>query len=369
MSDTHLLTTSIIRMAGASEPSGYVRLVSRRDRRVLATWSIPESRYRPYDINPRGGLRGARGIGSDGERLVIALADRLLVLDRSWRQIGELTHPMFGEVHDILVERDGVWVTACSSDMLMKLGWDGAVLRSWDWRQDSALAQALDLVGVAQPDAGIDYRDPRQLPALHDFVHLNSVCRTSSGLLVSLGFVMARDAQRLQEAVGAPGAFPKQGGPDTGAAHPSQELFGVRFLSSRFVPARWVGVLLPEQGPARILIEDRQVRVPNHNLVQQGRTLVYNDSNRGHLVQQAIDGAWRKQIRIPGRPSFVRGLAALGDERFAVGNQGPAALYEADLRSMHVERICELSTHPNESVYGIHAVPETFSEPPARLWG
>jgi len=367
MADTRLLTTSVIRMSRPNETSGYVRLVNRQQKQSVAQWPIPESPFREYDLNPRGGLRGGRGLGGNEERLVIAITDRLFVFDRSWHPVGELTHPMFGEIHDVLVEADGVWVTSSSSDMLVKLGWDGKVLRQWSFRDDPALAASLKLEGALAFDPSLDYRDPRQLPAAFDFVHLNSVFRTPSGLLLSFGYVMSDKQIRIQRAFGLPGSFLRWLGFESRKLHPSQ-LFELRFLSARHATSSWAAVLLPDEGPARLITLVHGVKFPNHNAVQHGPSLVYNDTNRSQLVQQSFDGSWKKQIRIPGKPAFARGLAALGRNRFVVGSQQPTALYEVDLDAMKVERLVELGTHVHESVFGIHVLPDGFNDPPERLW-
>lgn len=367
MRDTRLLVTSIVRISALGEPSGHVRLVSQKERRVLATWATPESPFRQFDLNPRGGLRGGRGISGGSERVVIAMTDRLFVFDRNWKKVGELTHPLFGEVHDIFAEHDGVWVTASASDRLIKLGWDGKLLRTWSWREDPGLVQALKLTDAPEADARTDYRDPRQLPPVYDFVHLNSVSRTPEGLLLSFGFVASHVTRKLQKVLGLPGKLLKSLGFETRMSRPSR-MFAMRFLSARYTSSSWHGVLLPDQGPARLVTRMDGVKIPNHNLVQHGDAYVFNDTHTSHLVRQPVDGSARSQVRVPGSPAFARGLAPLGGNRFAVGSQRPAALYEVDFDRMSCEPLCELSTHPHECVYGIHVVPDGFGDPPEQLF-
>ncbi|NTX13826.1 hypothetical protein HUA76_23760 [Myxococcus sp. CA056] len=367
MNDTRLLVSSIIRITEPGERSGSVRLVSLKERRVLADWPIPESPFRAYDPNPRGGLRGGRGISGDGERLVVAVTDRLFVFNREWRQVGELSHPLLGQVHDLLVEPDGVWVTASASDMVMKLGWDGAVLRAWSWREDPALARELKLADALGGALSDDYRDPRRLPAFFDFVHVNGVARCPEGLLVSFGFVPSRLSRRIQALTDLPDALLRRLGRGTRKTKASSA-FDLRFLASSFTASSWVGVLLPDQGPARVVARQDGILRPNHNLLRHRDTLVYNDTHNNQVVQQAVDGSWKRQVAIPGDPPFVRGLAPLGGNRFLVGSQRPAALYDVDFDSPRCERLLELGTHRHECVYGIHVVPDCFGEPPEELW-
>lgn len=367
MSDT-LLVTSVVRVSGSGECSGFVRWVSRKERRVLKTWPIPESRFRQYDPNPRGGLRGGRGMGCTEDRFVIAMTDRLYVFDRQWNQVAELSHPLFGEIHDILVEPDGVWVTATASDALTKVGWDGRLLRSWSWRQDSQLAEALGLEAWAREAAEVDYRDPRQLPPIYDFVHINSVARAPEGLLLSFGFVASGATRRFQSLLGLPGKALKGLGLDTRLAKPSR-MFAMRFLGARYSSCTWLGVLLPEDGPARIVARQEGVKIPNHNLLWNEDSLLFNDTHSSQLVSLGMDGRRRRQVEIPGTPrAFARGLAPLGGQRFIVGSQCPTALYEVDLHAERCELLCRLGDNVHECVYAVHAVPDTFGALPEQLW-
>jgi hypothetical protein len=106
-----IAVTSAVRYVGNSEFSGFLRIVDLERSEVLAVTPVPESSRRADDPNPRGGLRGAKGIGVAGGRFVLANADTLFVFDESWSQISEITHPWLGAIHDVLVEADGIWVT------------------------------------------------------------------------------------------------------------------------------------------------------------------------------------------------------------------------------------------------------------------
>ena len=101
MNSLHLLVTTVVRHAPADRPSGYVYVIDFRDRRILMKSPVPESRYRWKDPNPRGGLRGAKGVASHAGRVLIANTDSVRVYDASWRLIAVLTSPLMGGVHVI----------------------------------------------------------------------------------------------------------------------------------------------------------------------------------------------------------------------------------------------------------------------------
>ena len=359
------LVTSVVREAGRTVASGFVRLVDLADGRVLMTSSVPESAFRTRDPNPRGGLRGARGVTVGAGRLVVANTERLLVFETSWRLVGELGHPLAGGIHDILAVDDGVWVTATSADLLLKLGWDGSLLTAWEWRGDAALAAALGFLRLTPVDRGRDYRDPESLRhGVPNLAHLNAVSPRPGGLLVSLGRVLSPAAYRRRRLAGLAGWVARglglgrrSGGPRPLAGPPSR----IRGSSTAFVG-------LADDLSAELLGRVGDIDVPNHNALEVDGHLVYNDSNGSRLVARPLDGnSPERAVALPGDPSFPRGLAHLGGGRFLVGNQGPLALYEVDLDEERIVARIPLPGEPRESAYGICLIPDSFDDPPAGL--
>ncbi len=102
------VVTSNVRGALPGEPSAYLRVVDLDSGSLLLTTRIPESLFRAHDPNPRGGQRGGRGLSVHDGRLVVANAERLYVLDTSWRLVDELSHPLAADIHDVLAEEDGI---------------------------------------------------------------------------------------------------------------------------------------------------------------------------------------------------------------------------------------------------------------------
>src|SRR4051812_24729533 len=188
--------SSVIRAATLGAPTGFLRVLDLDSNRILFRGFAPDSRFARDDPNPRGGLRGAKGISCDRERAAIAVADRIQIFDSSWRKLGDFTHPWFGQLHGILADPDGIWVTATACDMLLKMSWEGEVLDSWFWRDDAELRGVLGLGRLPHFDAGRDYRDPLATGGSFDTVHLNAVARSARGLLVSFGMIRARHTIR-----------------------------------------------------------------------------------------------------------------------------------------------------------------------------
>ena len=360
------IVTSVVRRAGRAIASGFLRLVDLESGRVVMKSAVPESAHRARDPNPRGGLRGARGVAVHSRRLVVANTERLLVFDTSWRLVDELSHPLAGGIHDILAVDDGIWIASTSADLLVKLSWEGTLLDVWEWRRDARLVRELGFGRLPPVDRGRDYRDPESMRrGVPNVVHLNAVTPRPGGLLVSFGRVLSPAAYRRRRLAGVAGYAASvlglgrraQGPRPLGAGPPSR----IGGSSSAFIA-------LAEDLSAELLWRVDDIDVPNHNALEVAGNLIYNDSNGSRLVATPLAGpSAARDVELPGDPSFLRGLAHLGDLRFLVGNQGPLALYQVDLEEGRVVAEIPLPGQPTESAYGICLVPDNFDDPPERL--
>jgi hypothetical protein len=348
-----------VRHAGESEYSGYVRIVDLASGRVLLKAPIPESSRRADDPNPRGGVRGAKGVTAHGDRLVVANSERLFVFEPSWSLAREFTHPLMGAVHDVLAVDDGIWVTCSACDLLLKFDWRGEPIATWSWRSEPALVSALGFDSLPPLDLDVDHRDPRVAQrGVHNVVHLNAVTRTDEGLLVLFGRIVSpsRVAQRLRKAtlaralsrVGVSRPLPTKPTPV-----PASTIPGSSFAI----------VELPDEGAPRVVLHRAGTTVPNHNVEALDDAIVFLDSNAGRLVvwDPAAD-AERASVPIPGAPSFARGLVRIGERTFLAGSQAPLALHVVDLDLQTVVGTIEIDGEPNESVYGLEIVPDAFAE-------
>ncbi|CAN5780194.1 hypothetical protein BH23GEM7_BH23GEM7_39530 [soil metagenome] len=360
------IVTSVVRHAGQLDASGFVRVVDLDSRRVVMKSLLPEARHRASDPNPRGGLRGARGVAALPDRLVIANAERLFIVDSSWRRLGEITHPWFGGVHDILGEEEGIWVACTSADLLLKVDWEGRLLAEWEWRRDERLVEALGFLRLPPVDRRVDYRDPQSMRGgVRNTVHLNAVSRGTDGLLLSFGRILSPAAYRRRRLAATVGRLAVAAG-IRGRRRPNSS--GVAAHVGTTAGSSAALVQLREDGSAAMLKSIPGTSVPNHNVIQIGDALVYNDSNADNVVATWLDGRHPDRVvRIPGDPGFVRGLARLDGDTILVGSQAPAAIYLVNLRTGRVEAAIPLEGQSNESVYGIALIPPTFDPPPSRL--
>ena len=376
-----IAVTTTIRHVAWNEPSAVLRIADLDEGRTVLESELPESPYRASDPNPRGGLRGARGLGFLPDRFVVANADSAFVFDRTWRILGELTHPWSGSIHGLLAEHDGVWLSCSASDQVIKLGWEGSLLDSWCWRTDRRLAAELGFRSPLPFRERLDYRDPRKYGhGVHDLAHVNAVARDGRGLLVSLGRVLSprsyrsrhwrRRLGRIGEAllIGRPALallrrrevrrLRAQGEPSPSVTDGTWMVVRVSSIDGQLAGAE----------PAEVVVRRDGQRVPNHDILAWRGLVVYNNSNQGRL--EAVDprtGAIERSVTVPGDPPYARGLAALEDGRFLVGSQRPVAVHAIDLDVQQVISSFHLGDNPRESVFAVGLVPESFEEPPERL--
>lgn len=352
--------TSQVRHSGTWDYSGFFRVVELESGRTVLAEPVPDSPWRQVDPNPRGGLRGAKGLSATDDRMIVTNTDTLFVFDSTWTKLGELSHPLMGSVHDVLAEDDAVWVTCTHADLLLKVDWQGNPLDSWSWRSDPDLVSALGLRRVRPFDDGVDYRDPLQLQGgVYNIVQLSSVVRCSEGLLLTFGRILTRKELRLRRLRAAVGRVTARFEIRKPAPEPpwrprsSSAVVLLREVDGRLADAR-----------AELLLHVQDVFVPNHNALEAGDLVVYGDSNGSRLV--AVDRTTGREeiaVAIPGDPPFVRGLARLADGTLLVGSQKPLALYAVDLAAGRVVAEYPLDGAPNESSHAIAVLPPAFPDP------
>jgi hypothetical protein len=236
------------------------------------------------------------------------------------------------DVHDVLADERGIWLAATGIDRLLLLGWDGTLLHDWTFRKDGKLLRALGFRRGSLPAAEpmTDLRDPRQRTAGYDRLHLNSLGRSSKGILLSFGRVRPSEADDAE-------------------------------FSSALLRATDDGADAPA---VEVLHRQTAVKLPSHNVEEDGDLLVYNDSSRHRLVAwDTARRAVRCEVPIPGEPPYARGLARIGEDLWLVGSQAPLSVHAVDLRRAEVVASYSLAGIQAEVVFAICPLPERFADP------
>ena len=360
-----VVVTSVIRHAPERQKAGFLSVIDLSSGRLVRRLSVPESTRRESDVNPRGGLRGARGLDISADRLLLANTERVLMFDRAWNASGEVTHPWMGGVHDVLADKDSFWVCCTSADLLVNFSFDGRVLGDWEWRGEDSLVERFGLQGIPRIDRSLDYRLPHVPPeAISNLAHVNSLSRHPKGLVVSLGRVISRQrfhqlrrrgiVSRVARRLGLPASL-------------GRVRNAIPALPASRLPGSRSAIVLLSGGRPEILRIGSGLPFPDHNGILDDDRLVFNDSNASRAVEMSLTDKTCRAVSVPGDPPFVRGLLRIGPRRYLAGSQAPAAIYEIDFERKSVLRQLSIEGHPNESVYAISRLTDDFDDPPPAL--
>ena len=306
-----LAVTTICRGSLPGEPTGYLTTISLDERRVTGRAPIPDPRLLRFDPNPRGGMRGARGMALWDGDLLVANFSQIFRFNSRWQLVDTLSDPACADIHDIATGDGGIWVTSTAGDQLVQLSPDGTTLDSFRVRLDATDEAALTAVSP------IDLRDPRTYCAQRlDRLHLNSVALSSTGdPLTVLGLIQRSGGSAILD-LGHSGArtFATSGG-----------------------------------------------SVPVHSLRTATYGVLLADTPHGQLVYLS-EGS---QFRIDVQGGYLRGVCPFAPGRAAVGTQNHVQL--VNLVTGTVIGTFDVSANSQESVYDIMSLPDDFGPAPTSL--
>jgi hypothetical protein len=371
------LVTSTYRECQPDEPSGYIYTVDLDRQQVTSRCPVIEPPHRDADPNPRGGMRGAKGIAVHEDHVFIANASVIYRVDASWNVVGSITHPCCASIHDVVVQDGTLWVASCCNDLVFQFDLDGRVLQVLNFRTYPDLHEALGWSPLNRLDletilsGGIDFRNPRShRQEVTDGAHINSLCFLPNGdLLVLLGLIRPRNwtAQLIVkdylQKLGLWKLFVKVVGPP------------LRLLPFRRAFRSDVGISLAAANSAVVrigrgrsqsvawILSDR--RTPTHSLLAMADgTILLNDTSAGEIVHfDPEHGEVLSRTKVS--DEFLRGICLLPNNQVLVGSQRDLLL--VDLTAQTVLDRIRLSDNPNVSIYDIKPLPPSFGKLPERL--
>jgi hypothetical protein len=374
----NLIISTVCRGRPESEPSGHLYQIDTEARGVVTSCPVPKPPFLAEDPNPRGGLRGARGLATETGRTALSNHCEVFVFDPHWRLEGRITHPWWGSIHDIAFDRDSLLVTSARNDLAFRCSLTGEYLWHWNPREAPDLRAVLPelprnrLSGDAVTRGQIDFRDPRT----HDYetynrTHLNGICPLPGGdLLVLLGilwsrrfvglFRIRRILQRLgvwRGVVAVNRLLRALRHPDR---RPSHSAMVIQPALSRSVVVR-----VSPDGTARALLEIPDTATPSHTLLRldSERCLVLNTTSGKLITFDPDTGRTDRSWRVA--DGFLRGAAILDHGRLALGSQGDLLLF--DLESDQMTDTMRITEDRNEAIYSICLLPEEFAPLPSEL--
>lgn len=331
-----LIATTVVRQSiKGKQQTGHIYDVEWDEKAVRHRLPVPDPMFPESDDNPRGGVRGGRGVAVTRKGILVANYDTLLRYDDDWELLDSFSHPLFVGMHEVDWDGEALWTTCTAIDAVVKTRLDGDAEIAWD-PHGPGFAGRLGLRGRRHPiDGTLDYRQ-REAPLVDD-CHINCVSHHAGAMVINCGLVRKKDSlqSRALDRVGRRLRGDKSEQRNAGLA----------------AVVRINGAAADE-----ILVRLDNIDFPAHNgqLLNDDHVVV-NDSTRNTLrVFETHEGAEVKRLTVPG--TWLRGLEPVSPTQVFVGT-APASIVLVDLDRMVVEDQLKLSDDPNEAIHGLTLVP------------
>ena len=336
-----VVATTVVRESiRGKQRTGYIYDVDWEAQRVERRLPVPDPSFPASNENPRGGVRGGRGVAATREGIVVANYDTLYRYDDDWNMVDSLSHPLFVGIHEIDWDGAHIWAAATGIDAVLRTALDGGAEAVWD-PHDPRWCDGFGLVRRPHPlDGSVDYRI-REAPLLNQ-CHINGVARVNGTTVVNCGLVRDRKSKLAR----------------TFARGKRRLLGDRRAASGRRHSGRSMVLSVDGGSPARVLVGLGDHDFPTHNgqVLQDGRVVVNDSTANVFRMFELDDGTARETLAVPVPGTWLRGLEPVDPGHVLVGS-APAALLLVDTESGSIEGRVQLSEDPNEAVHGLALCP------------
>ena len=373
---TRLLVSTNHREVLNSAISGWLYVVDLEKHAVLKRSAGVEAPYRTHDTNPRGGMRGIRGMGFRNGELALSNYSSILFFDRQWNLLRAFTHPSVSAIHEIFYAEDGVWVTSTANDVLACFKPDGEVNPLLYMRTQKSLMRSLGgpLRQVVRPKDLVTGKKDFRLRTyfnldVYDRTHLNGICQMPDGrLLLSLGLLVGdyfgflMNIKTLMLKLKVWDLFLALNRGIRRLLHRDKEMLSELVVQ----PAKGKSAIvsLGADGDWRTHLVLPTAQNPSHSIRRlSDGTAAYLNTSHGEVIHFNLDGRVISSTKVSER--FLRGLLELPDGRLALGSSNNLLIFDLQTCSI-VDRI-ELSSDPLNSVFDIQFLPPEFDLPPDSL--
>ena len=371
---TRLLISTTCRNKPSGQASGYLYVFDLNTQQILKRCEIIEPPYRDEDTNPRGGIRGYKGIAIREDCVALGNSSCIYLYDPKWKLLGKVSHPSCAGIHDIAFDGDSLWITSSRNDSIYNFDFSGQVKRYINLRESSELLEDIRW----QPKnrfanqnilAGeLDFRRP-STHELDDWdqAHVNSVAILSDGsILVSLGLLVN---QRLSKLLLYKKWLKKYGLWERilKLNRWLRSLFSIKKnVHSDLIVKPATGhsalIVIKQDGTEKRLLLLSNISVPAHSVRILGDgSLIYLNTTDGCLLHLKInDGQLLSSTKIGEK--FLRGAVELQDGNLVLGDGHDIVYF--DLQQRNVLNRFRLSEDPDESVFDIKVLGQQFDLPP-----
>ncbi len=369
-----VIISTASRHKAPDQASGHYYVVDTDTFQIIQCTEIIEPPHREYDTNPRGGVRGGKGIFIREDIVVLSNSSAVYIYNHDWIPLSIISHPSLGGIHDLCVVGDQVWITSSRNDLLFCFDFQGNILDYYDFRKMPEVLH--DIKWKPKPylsdkqilSGQIDFRDPRTHdPNVSDAAHINGVDILPGGdLLVSLGLLIDTNFSRLlllKKWMVEKGIWKKW-------------LALNRVISRVFSMKKKMHsdmVIQPARAYSAVvrITENRQVKpclsfygptVPSHSVrVLQDGTAVYLNTTNGEIIHFSPDTGVVISKEVLGI-KFLRGVRQMKNGNLLVGDH--QMLYCYDHLHNKIIDTMQISNDPDEAIYDIYLMPDDLALPP-----
>jgi hypothetical protein len=337
-----VLATTVVRESiRGKQRTGYIYDIDWDAQRVVRRLPVPEPEFPETEDNPRGGVRGGRGVAVTRHGIVVANYDTLIVYDDDWNVVDRIGHPLFVGTHEIDWDGDHIWTAATAIDAVLRVSLeDRSVVTAWDPHHPEAASRFRISIRPHPVDGSVDYRR-REAPLL-DQCHLNGVTRHDGLTVVNCGLIRPAKS-RLAKLRGR-------------VASRSRSALRIAQRETRRHAGSSAVLRLNGSREAEVLVQLDGNDYPTHNgQLLDAERVVLNDSTANTFRVFSLAGDELASHAIPGR--WLRGLEPLDGHCVLLGS-APASVSLLDLREGGVVACLRLSEDPNEAVHGLTLCPE-----------
>ncbi|MBK9923765.1 MAG: hypothetical protein IPP66_00605 [Anaerolineales bacterium] len=358
------------------EVSGWLYVIDLETHQILQATAGIEPPYRIRDTNPRGGMRGMRGMSFNNGEFAIANYSTVFFFDHHWNLVRAITHPSVSAIHEIMYVDDGVWITSTANDLLAKFDLSGALKDCYLVREQKKMLKSLDGI-TKQKLHSRDILNPktdfRRRPYfnsdVYDRTHLNSIVAGPHGdLLLSLGLIVGNQFSWLMT---VKTLMLKLKIWDFFLTLNRMLRYVLRLRkqlhSELIVPpakSKSAVVRFNQSDTWEIVLKFTTAHNPSHSICSlHDGSFIYLDTSSGIVIHFSQDGNVFSSTQITEK--FLRGALELPDGRLALGASNTLLIF--NLANQKIVDAIELSTEPSNTIFDIKLFPSGFDLPPDNL--
>lgn len=371
-----IIVTTNHREAPLQATSGWIYVIDLDSRKILQVTEGMEPPNRTFDHNPRGGMRGMRGLSFNKGELATADYSSVFFFDRHWNLLRAFSHPSVSAIHEILYVDDGVWVTSTANDILAKFDLKGRLKEYHYLREQRELMKQLN--GPLQQllnrddvfEGRIDFRSRTYFKSdLYDRVHLNGIAPWrdgrlffSLGLIVGDSFGLLISIETFMRRLGIWNFF-------ISINRLIRRVLGLeKKMLSELVVQPFHGksaiVSMDHDGQWRVHLQFPVLHNPSHSVrMLEDGTGFYLATSSGSLIHFDEKGDILSNIKLTDK--FLRGLLVLPDRQLVIGAGNSLLVFDYQMGKIVTE--IEVSKDPLNTVFEVGVLPPDFELPPPSL--